>query len=658
MKSRYCNEVKNPTRVGKSDIEKYLKNEIEFLLAPSAEQLLEVSWEDIYINIPELENDLRSYLEYSRSDRTLFLTGVTGSGKSMVLKNVFNIKNMTPRIENKCLIIPFAFDNLQNEVKDFFANMILCACDLIEEKRNVKLAAEYEKEFYESIKKTRGDNSQRGKKWPRDKEMSTISERIRAYSEETPISFSSSLLKFYLNQPESDINNVLFIVDDIEGIGEEKELLPVKTIYEVLTCMENSSKSRRWSSKVIISCRNYVYRIVSTRKMNDYAEFAKMSNQTLESYEPTNHISLKTDIKLLDIIQKRYEAIIKESSNEKWKLAMQVVNILLTEIDNSIGDLILNLNIGNFRKSLNTLKKIVFNKTWIQRDYKSTAMGAFCIDDIEKFDVKSVNLIRALTMENNIVYNSANSIIPNLLFNYEGGIRDLYVLMTAKYFWDKRGKGDWESTIDIDLFYKNIQELFGANSEQFENFKWAVEYLVTNRMLLRSIDQIQKDSSSISSKNVDKIKKVYVSPALDEIYQRLNQNSVLFEIYIDDLWMDNSARDYPPKMVRSFISDKFLACLRYMNVVIDCEKNISCQIIGQDKIKLYDSLFPRGYISEYLLLGLEKSYNAFYRGDEPNKREEKERLRMLLQNCRNRIDKELCKKGNYMYSEERTLIKR
>ena len=120
--------------------------------------------------------------------------------------------------------------------------------------------------------------------------------------------------------------------------------------------------------------------------------------------------------------------------------------------------------------------------------------------------------------------------------------------------------------------------------------------------------------------------------------------------------MDNSARDYPPKMVRSFTSDKFLSCLRYMNVIIDCEKSLSNALVKQDKLNLYDSLFQQGYISEYLLSGLEKSYVAFYRGDDPNKREEKEKLRTLLENCKIRIDIELHKKTNASYSETKALI--
>ena len=79
-KSRYNSKYQlsaNP-QYGNNNIEKYLKEEIDFLLAPSSDQLNEVDFNDIYIPVPLAENFLSSALTYSKSDKVFYLTGLTG----------------------------------------------------------------------------------------------------------------------------------------------------------------------------------------------------------------------------------------------------------------------------------------------------------------------------------------------------------------------------------------------------------------------------------------------------------------------------------------------------------------------------------------------------------------------------------------------------
>lgn len=634
-RTRYCaNSFYKETR-GKGMIEKYLSEEIDFLLTPSSSQLLDVDIDEIYISNPgivEIENTLEQYLKYSSSDKTLFFTGLTGSGKTMILRHTFKINGMKAYIYNKCLIIPFSFDNIndssEKRIRGYFRNMVMNASNLLVKTFSLKIAQDCPEKFYESIEEYRADNLEFGSGW----ERRSLDEKIRNYEDAAPLAFASSLLKFYLNQDACSIDNVLFIVDDIEGIGGNLEILPIKIIYELMICMENQRKDRRWSAKSIIACRHYVYRYAKYRNLDNYEEIAKLSQQTLEAYSPTDMKHLDMQLSLIDIIDRRYNVIKEKRPDLKWKNAMDIIEQLLKSIDKNIGDFIIHLNINNIREAFITLKALVYNRHWLQRDYDEKAIGAFKISSLEQFNVAPVNLIRALAMGEDIVYCSDESIIPNLLHN-EMVNMDFITILTAKYFWKRRGENNWRSYLIVDDFYNLVKKIF-KDDDYFEEFKKAVEYLILNRILLRGIDQIQKDTSAITNENVGSIKKVYVSPVLDDLFDYLKSNSVLMELYMDDIWKNNNDRSESPKMYRGYDHEKFMACVTYMDVLIEVERDIRNYAHNSGTYMLYCETFGADILSEYLLSGLENSFNAYFRGDDLGKQYQKSYIRERINKCK------------------------
>ena len=170
--------------------------------------------------------------------------------------------------------------------------------------------------------------------------------------ENNPIPFNTSILKYYLNQKECPINNIVILVDDIEGAGENQELIPIKTAYRIITCLENTPKLKDWSVHLIISCRNYVYRLIMDNSFT-------AERQRIETYTESENYHLEKAPSITAIVNKRYQAISKKDKNEKWKTALDTVLALLIGIDSSIGEFILNLKIRNIRKALSVTKRIV-----------------------------------------------------------------------------------------------------------------------------------------------------------------------------------------------------------------------------------------------------------------------------------------------------------
>lgn len=627
MLTRY-NSIANMPRnsdYNTNNIEKYLREEIDTLLASSANQLNEIDINELYIHNDDAERFLSIAQEKTFSDRILYLVGLVGSGKSMILNYVFKNKTLSPHIYNSTLVIPFSFDNfydgiaisdegIESNLIKHFSRALQSACDvIIDNNPHIISAYDNENSFYEYIKNNRGNFAQPFGEWPRPK----IQDILRSFSSENPIPFYALMLKFCLSQDACGIDNVVLIVDDVEGVGEQNELRPIEIANRIFTCLENSDHIRRWSVNLIIGCRNYVYRLLNNN--------GTLHQQHNEAYASSDMFHLDFTPSIKDIVEKRSEEILKLSKGKKWETALNIIVLLITKIDSSVGDFLLNLKIRNMRKALLLTKKIVYNKQWIQRDYVNDTPGAFTINSIEDYNVTYATLLRAIGMKESTIYNSEESDIPNIMWNKDQ--MDLYTLLVLKYCLIRKGQkySTWNDSIDIDFFYKSTADIFGQNNPHLEYFKKSTEYLILHRLLLRSIDQLQDNALPINEGNVEGIKKVYISNAAVDLWELLGKNSVLFEMYTDDLWLDNSNRTMNKKIYRGFDEENFEIAVNYTYKLFDIESKFRNHAYNINKMTEYYETFGKDFICSHLLNGLSNSLYAFYKED-VNKQEIKRKI--------------------------------
>lgn len=627
IKLNQCYEDALSLTSGKGYIEKFLKQEVDFLLASSVNELNGVEFDDIYIENSEAEFFLSTLLAPSYSDKVLFLTGMTGTGKTMLIRRVFRTHTMTPLIINDTLIIPISFDNitglkavhpddLVKHVTTIFADMINYACEKIENTYSTIVKVENDQHsFYHFICANRGGIAAYSNVFPR----LSIEQKITKLANDQPLTFNSAMLKYYIGQDQCPINNVVFILDDIEGIGERNELIPVKVMFEVMTCMQNQTKSKKWTANALISCRHYIFRVIKYGSFADKDEDGG-AKQVFETYTVADMYHLNPSLSLWDIVSKRYEAITKSGAFPRsgrphnWGLALEIVRHLLFDIDKNIGEFILNLHVRNIRSSLNTIKKVIYNRRWIQRDYLfDESPGAFKINTVKQFDTNCASLIRAIGMGEGISYSSEESVIVNLLKNGLDNDSDLFILLTLKYFLVISGNKytDWSNTVDIDRLYKKLHEIFGEM--YFNEFQEAVHFLLLERMLLRSIDQLQNNTIPVNFQTVSHIRKVYLSNAAIDLWKMLGLNSVLFEMYIDDIWIDLRQKPIAKRSFRGFDSDNFDHALNYLGKLIDCEALIRRAAKNNGKLGVYNQCFGVAKVSEHLLSGLRNSLRNYYR---------------------------------------------
>ena len=121
----------------------------------------------------------------------------------------------------------------------------------------------------------------------------------------------------------------------------------------------------------------------------------------------------------------------------------------------------------------------------------------------------------------------------------------------------------------------------------------------------------------VNESNIHNISKVYISNAAVDIWELLNKNSVLFEMYMDDIWLDNSNRSANKKNFRGFDLDNFSIALFYLNILVNKEIQIRNHAKNLGTFEKYTELFGKDSICEHLLVGLTNSLNAFYKKDAP-----------------------------------------
>ena len=136
MREKYNAVYLNSINHEISYIQKYLGAEIETILNPDASSIHGVDFDSIYVNMPAVEAKLVPLKNKISSDRCLFLTGLTGCGKSSMLNHIFHINEKNIYIDKESLYISISFDHAiaarsKEQIQTYFMNQIKNACDKI-----------------------------------------------------------------------------------------------------------------------------------------------------------------------------------------------------------------------------------------------------------------------------------------------------------------------------------------------------------------------------------------------------------------------------------------------------------------------------------------------------------------------------------------------
>lgn len=618
MRRKYNSIYDNSFNTELSYIQRYLGSEIETVLNPESNSIHGVDFDSIYVNMPQTEKHLIPFKHHMDSDRCVFLTGLTGCGKSSVINYVFHSDiNNKVRVENRSLYILFSFDHAiaareKEELTTYFINIIKETCEVIEKELERDGQKINTSRFYSYIKRVRADNLQHGM----GIKKGTQSERLKHLAEKDPIEYYALLLKYYLTEFKK-IDHVVFIVDDIESVGYQMELVPIDLGLTLWSCFKRqpTSTSKVWSSCVVISCRHYVYRMIQKHAIEaKYIIKSGIDSQTLESYPIDDEINITESVKLIDIIKKRVQALKIVKTDKRWDDAWTVVEHILTKVDDKFGDFILAICISNIRKSLSVLKKIVLNKRWIQRNWQADeeTPGAFNIDSINQFNLSPPCLLRAIALGEGNIY-TEDSIIPNVLFNTTDKQSDLITLIVFKAFLKQSNEKaiSWRISLDRDKTARDLKEILPEKTHQYIDA--SIKFLIERRLLLRSKNQAQDDGLDINADNIDSIKQVYDAKGAFALWNQLGRSSVLLELFTDDIYIDYEGEIAERQNFSIFDQKTFERCIDFLFDMVELENKIRSTAHNRGLSKNVNNVIGSEFVTKQLLNGLIATRNAYFK---------------------------------------------
>ena len=630
MRAKYNSIFTNSVNTEKSHIEKYLGEEIETILNPDATSIHGVAFDEIYVNMPVIEAQLLPLTTHNLCDRCVFLTGVTGCGKTSVLRHTFHIEKSV-HINGASLYIPVSFDHAlyartPENTKDYFTNIIKVACEILEREIHKTQKTVNDDGFIDFIRIVRHDDLQ----FNDAADSNACLAALDMLKRKNRIEYYCLRLKYYLTElPE--INHVVLIVDDIEAVGYKNELTPIDIGLSIWTCLKRPPEDeelkiqKTWSTSVIISCRHYVYRMINSRLIErKYVLDSGIDSQTIESYPIDDEINIPESVRLVSIIEERVQKLRFARKDKRWDDAWAVVSYILNQVDEGFGDFIVALSINNIRKALSVLKSVVLNKRWIQRSWakEGGVPGAFSINCISEYNLSPPCLLRAIGLKEGNVYSHEDSIIPNIISNAIDECSDFILLLTIKAFINQTNSSliNWRTSLDCNRTANKIKRLL-REVECHAYVDEAIQHLILSRLLLRSQNQAQDDGIDINKDNVREIRNVYVSKAAFAMWSQLGQSSVLLELFTDDVYIDMNLQK-TTKHSNSLIDNKtFERCINYLTELIECERTLRFEAKNDGKSREMNILIGNEFITNHLLSGMILSRRSYYKNSTDFKEE-------------------------------------
>lgn len=513
----------------KGYIETYFGPDIGRLLVPSLRSLLD--GEIPYVSHPEAEEVLCNCLMSDPLlDKSLVFTGLTGTGKTTILRHAFGLEKnaSSPRVVEQTLIIPVDFNRSHKSPQDGILSSLRVAIEMICNICGVDYPDSDNQQFYDYIKEKRGDFLTLN---PKHGRSTSPKERMETFIDEMPTTFASCQLQYVMDHSANSFKLVVLVVDNVEAFlnsnakdSRARYLAPIIEAFRLADCIGQRDMPTKWHFNMVIACRHHVWRIMK-------GEFADNSPESalLQSYVTTEiPYDLTNPVKVNDIVKKREEVFSKrQRDTQKWNTAVEVVNTILQAMEDNIGDFVLQLELKDLRKSMAKIREIVLHKGLQRVSDEQIVSGAFQIGSVEQFDLTRVNTIRIIGLGNHKYYSDQTSIIPNLLVNESGAGRELFLLLTLKYFLIRCNylEPAWDNTVSVSGFYADMESVFMNEYPAFNSFfESSVCFLIQHRLLLRSAGQQQDEVPGLSLAEIKEIETVYVSGSAVVLWRELEKS--------------------------------------------------------------------------------------------------------------------------------------
>lgn len=198
---------------------------------------------------------------------------------------------------------------------------------------------------------------------------------------------------------------------------------------------------------------------------------------------------------------------------------------------------------------------------------------------------------------------------------------------------------DFDSQFDVEKeFNLLVEKLFKSDKEHLYN---AFNFLLKQRVILRSAHCCQEDSAD--EPNIDgnssEWKYVYLAKQARILWNLLEQNSVLFELFVDDVKLETciqSRDDLERRHYWQFNVLAFKECINFLLHLVDVEEKMFKDLKSKSYHKDYKKNFGHEAICCHLYKGLKNSFDKYYKNK--NNYNSYEELKILISELNRKID--------------------
>ena len=612
-------------RIGASDIYRKFKVQFEALFNPKEIARSKEEFNKIYVHDESFENKLEDFRN-SVGSTAAFCVGYTGIGKTTSIRYCFDlgIKNVAVyNEERKELIFPAFFDghNIETNFTEDLAKKIGAVCSFLERenpdlKRYLK-TNEGLSELVDFIQETK----------PEIIEVDPLilinmseEEEIRykldcAYKKYN-YSYNAIRLKYMITKKYDKYERLIIILDDVESLPHNEQQNLIRLYLSLFDCMTNTEfpQESEYNINMLISLRPHTFRLFN-------------NNRNIEAYPVLgNPITKDRPVDLSELFQKRFDYYTEINPRvigniDSWNECYEHLKKMNEMFSGQYKSMIINLCFMNIREALSCYARIFANRLWVQ---KNKELYAEFTVSIPEYTFNSITIIRALACnESKVYFNDVNNLLPCLFLNEKKKDNTIYCLLLLSVFYKRKAKNEYygvQSQKKME-FINELKDIFSLKI--VKRFEESLLYLFEKKILRKSIRD--KDDYVVLDRK-DSLKDdslVYLSAKGEEMWKMLSQDSVLLELFREEVYRDYDKMDFNMQCSFDLIEtykqkEIFVYLLKYIEYLSDIEDDLRNSVTEKIKKDKYRELFGEDMVVLHLLEGVQCSLRYSGKGEEPD----------------------------------------
>lgn len=612
----------------------------------------------IYVDQKDLEDRLQFQFMDLNEDVTKFLVGATGVGKTTLIRNFFKVFGRDVVEENGNLIIYVSLYSMVSAKENIPEKSLISAIDssvreaitYISGLKYIDRLKQYDDQFYSDFFDfIEINNNHLIHLYPESPEyteklkLGNPKETILNYIMSTAsLDYDLSLLKYYIHiSKDKQFENLIFIIDDIEGLNLEHTSIIVETMLHVKKCLQAKRTNlddlkmsdspflkdmeRTYNVKTLIAARNYSFRNIRwERKRTVYREINSSDVILKDTVPPLSEI-INARVNCLENNPHILEKYVKKQVfiDESKKLIY-----ILKNLYGKYDDMLLALTHNNIFLSMKLLMRIITNKQFVGKD-EMDIKGAFDINPSIYYSVSNKkdaapfsndDVFFALSYGEGSMYVDGDDYYLTNIMHYKKhyeidtrllGIYIIQNLLSSNMYFDKNGY-DCELSIEGAEISNRILELFAFPSkDEAESFEKGLtlmlKHLYEGGVLLQSIIEPKYDDAKDYKREYYPDMKIYLSRRGVKLYEMLGLNSLLMQVYRDDIDTDLESNDVGTVNLNPV--SRILYIIQYVRVLFEIEAGYLRLV--NDKEKYYTGMGSQ-FATVILMRGIKESIDTYY----------------------------------------------